>query len=52
MSTAENVSHLFNLRGADGTALPEVIADYFGGRDLEEEDLGMFTFFSQLTRVN
>ena len=32
MSTAENVSHLLNLRGADGTALSEVIADYFGGR--------------------
>ena len=32
MSTAENVSHLLNLCSADGTALSEVIADYFGGR--------------------
>ena len=32
MSTAENVSHLLNLRGTDGSALSEVIDDYFGGR--------------------
>ena len=51
MSTAENVSHLLNLRGAERTVLSEVIADYFGGQP-EEEDLDMFTFFSQLARVN
>ena len=43
MSSADDITYLLNLRGADSTALSNVISDYFGGGDQEEEALGMFT---------
>ena len=43
MSSAEDTAYLLNLRGADSTALSDVISNYFGGGDQEKEALGMFT---------
>ena len=39
------------LRGADNTAVYGVISDYFGGGDLEEEDLDVLTLLNELARV-
>ena len=39
MSFADDVARLLTLRGVDGTALPEVISDYFC--DPEDNDPGI-----------
>ena len=39
------------LRGADNTAVYGVISDYFGGGNLEEEDLDVLTLLNELARV-
>ena len=51
MSSADNIAHLLTPRGADSTALSEVISDYFGGGDQEDEALGMFTQRNELAIV-
>ena len=51
MSSADNIAHLLNLRGADSTALSKEISDRFGGGNPEEEVLSIFTLLSELARV-
>ena len=51
MSSANDIARILNLRGADSTALSDVISDYFGGGDQEEEALGMFTYLNELSIV-
>lgn len=44
MSTADEVARMLNLGGVDGSALAEVISDYFEYGEPEEDELGLFTF--------
>ena len=43
-SSTGNMTQLLKPCGTESTAVLEIIYDYFGGRDLEEEDLHIYVY--------